>query len=71
MYLNIIRLAVAESFGVEQSVVENWVRTDGLTAIEDRGRLLFDRRRVVDWAATRGLVAKAGFLAPERPTMIL
>ena len=65
MYLNIIQLA--ESFGVEESVVESWVRKDGLTAIEDRGRLLFDRRQVVDWAAARGLVAKAGFLAPVRP----
>jgi len=65
MYLNIIQLA--ESFGVEESVVESWVRKDGLTAIEDRGRLLFDRRQVVDWATTRGLVAKAGFLAPVRP----
>ena len=65
MYLNIIQLA--ESFGVEESVVESWVRKDGLTAIEDRGRLLFDRRQVVDWATARGLVAKAGFLAPVRP----
>lgn len=65
MYLNIIQLA--QSFGVEENVVEGWVRKDGLPAIEDRDRLLFDRRQVVDWAATRGLVAKAGFLAPVRP----
>ena len=65
MYLNIIQLA--ESFGVEEHVVESWVRSEGLPAIEDRGRLLFDRRQVVDWAATRGRVAKAGFLAPMHP----
>lgn len=61
MYLNIIQLA--ESFGVEESVVENWVHNDGLPVIEDRNRLLFDRSQVVNWAAERGLAAKAGFLA--------
>jgi PTS system nitrogen regulatory IIA component len=61
MYLNIIQLA--ESFGVDENVVEGWVRKEGLPAIEDRDRLLFDRRQVVDWAAARGLAAKAGFLA--------
>src|ERR1035441_6113641 len=64
MYLNIIQLA--ESFGVEESVVESWVRKEGLPAIEDRDRLLFDRSQVVDWAAARGLAAKAGFLAAGR-----
>lgn len=66
MYLNVIQLA--ESFGVEENVVEGWVRNEGLPAIEDRGRLLFDRVQVVDWAAERGRVAKAGFLAPTRAT---
>jgi nitrogen PTS system EIIA component len=66
MYLNIIQLA--ESFGVEENVVEGWVRNDGLPAIKDRDRLLFDRAQVVDWAASRGLVARAGFLAPALPT---
>ncbi len=65
MYLNIIQLA--ESFGVEENVVESWVRKESLPAIEDRGRLLFDRGQVVAWAAERGRVAKAGFLAPTRP----
>jgi nitrogen PTS system EIIA component len=64
VYLNIIQLA--ESFGVEENVVEGWVRNESLPAIEDRGRLLFDRRQIVDWAAERGLVAKAGFLSPVR-----
>jgi PTS system nitrogen regulatory IIA component len=44
------------------------VRNEGLPAIEDRGRLLFDRVQVVAWAAERGHVAKAGFLAPSRAT---
>jgi PTS system nitrogen regulatory IIA component len=65
MYLNVIQLA--ESFGVEENVAVGWVRDEGLPAIEDRGRLLFDRAQVVAWAAERGLVAKAGFLAPGRP----
>ena len=64
MYLNVIQLA--ESFGVEESVVESWVRNEALPAIEDRGRLLFDRGQVVAWAAERGLAAKAGFLATAR-----
>jgi PTS system nitrogen regulatory IIA component len=68
MYLNIIQLA--ESFGVEESVVEGWVRDEGLVAIKDRDRLLFDRNQVVDWAAARGLAAKAGFLAAVRSTKL-
>jgi len=63
MYLNIIQLA--ESFGVEESVVAGWVRNEGLPAIEDRNRLLFDRNQVVDWAAARGMAEKVGFLAPR------
>lgn len=62
MFLNIIQLA--ESLGVEESVVEGWVRNDGLPCIHDRGRMLFDRVQVTAWAAERGLAAKAGFLAP-------
>ena len=61
MYLNVIQLA--ESFGVEENVVEGWIRNDSLPAIQDRGRLLFDRAQVIAWAADRGLAAKAGFLA--------
>lgn len=63
MYLNLIQ--IAESFGVSESVVEGWIRTEGLPHTPDRGRLLFDRAQVADWAARRGLVAQAGFLAPE------
>ncbi len=68
MYLNIIQLA--ESFGVEENVVEGWVRNEGLMAIKDRDRLLFDRNQVVDWAAARGLAAKAGFLAAGGPAKL-
>jgi PTS system nitrogen regulatory IIA component len=63
MYLNLIQ--IAESFGVAESVVEDWIRTEGLPHTPDRGRLLFDREQVANWAATRGLAARAGFLAPE------
>jgi PTS system nitrogen regulatory IIA component len=65
MYLNVVQLA--ESFGVEERTVENWVRDEGLPHVQDRGRLLFDRAQVATWAAARGLASKAGFLAPERP----
>lgn len=68
MYLNIVQLA--ESFGVEENVVEDWVRKEGLPAIEDRDRLLFDRNQVLDWAAARGMAAKAGFLAAARSTRL-
>lgn len=64
MHLNVIQLA--ESFGVEESVVEGWVRNESLPAIEDRGRWLFDRAQVIAWATERGLAAKAGFLAQPR-----
>lgn len=63
MYLNLIQ--IAESFGVSEKVVEGWIRDEGLPHTPDRGRLLFDRAQVVQWAATRGLAAQAGFLAPE------
>lgn len=63
MYLNLIQLA--ESLGVSEKVVEGWIRNEGLPHTPDRGRLLFDRAQVAQWAATRGLAAQAGFLAPE------
>jgi len=65
MYLTLVQLA--ESLGVETRVVEGWIRNEGLPSITDRGRLLFDRAEVVTWAAARGLVSRAGFLAPEAP----
>jgi PTS system nitrogen regulatory IIA component len=63
MYLNLIQ--IAESFGVSESVEEGWIRDEGLPHTPDRGRLLFDRAQVADWAAARGLAAQAGFLAPD------
>ena len=63
MYLNLIQ--IAESFGVAEKVVEGWIRDEGLPHTVDRGRLLFDRAQVAQWAATRGLASQAGFLAPE------
>jgi PTS system nitrogen regulatory IIA component len=65
VYLNVVQLA--ESFGVAESVVEGWVRNEGLPHVPERGRLLFDRRQVAAWAAQRGLASKVGFLAPEVP----
>lgn len=67
MYLNLIQ--IAESFGVSESVVEGWIRDEGLPHTPDRGRLLFDRAQVAQWAATRGLATQAGFLAEEQPTL--
>jgi PTS system nitrogen regulatory IIA component len=67
MYLNLIQLA--ESFGVSERVVEGWIRHEGLPHTPDRGVLLFDRAQVAQWAATRGLAAKAGFLAPETSSL--
>lgn len=65
MYLNLVQ--IAESFGVSEKVVEDWIRAEGLPHTPDRGRLLFDRAQVAAWAATRGLAAQAGFLAPGNP----
>jgi len=65
MYLNLIQLA--ESLGVSEKVVEDWVHHEGLPHTLDRGRLLFDRTQVATWAASRGLAAQAGFLAPQTP----
>ena len=62
MYLNLTQ--IAESFGVSEKVVEDWMHNEGLPHTPDRGRLLFDRAQVANWAADRGLAAKVGFLAP-------
>src|ERR1044072_329218 len=65
MYLNVVQLA--ESFGVEESVIEGWVRDEGLPHVPERGRLLFDRPQVATWAAQRGLASKVGLLGPQPP----
>jgi PTS system nitrogen regulatory IIA component len=66
MYLN--QIQIAESFGVEEKIVEDWIRNEGLPHTVDRGRYLFDRVQVADWAAARGLAAQTGFLAPQAPS---
>lgn len=63
MYLNLIQ--VAESFGVSERVVEDWIRQHGLPHTRDRSRILFDRALVANWAASHGLAARTGFLAPK------
>jgi PTS system nitrogen regulatory IIA component len=63
MYLNLVQ--IAESFGVAEKVVEHWMRAEGLPHTLDRGRPMFDRAQVADWAAARGLASQVGFLAPE------
>ncbi len=65
MYLNLVE--IAESFGVSEKVIEDWIRTEGLPHIPERGRLLFDRAQVAHWAAARGLAAQVGFLANTNP----
>jgi PTS system nitrogen regulatory IIA component len=61
MYLNLVQ--IAESFGVSETMVEDWIRVEGLPHVPDRGRILFDRAQVAEWAAARGLAAQGGFLA--------
>lgn len=63
MYLNLVQ--IAESFGVAEKVIEDWMRAEGLPHTLDRGRPMFDRAQVTEWAAARGLSAQVGFLAPE------
>ncbi len=63
MYLNIIELA--ESLGVAEKVIQEWIRSEGLPCIRDGMRMSFDRAQVVEWAEGRGLAAKAGFLAAK------
>jgi nitrogen PTS system EIIA component len=60
---------LAESFGVAERVIEDWVRREGMPFIQDRGRLLFDRGQIVAWATERGLAAEAGFLASQQPAL--
>ena len=66
MYLNLVQ--IAESFGVAEKTVEDWIRADGMPHLEDRGRILFDRAQVSHWAAVHGLGGASGFLAPAAPT---
>ncbi len=65
MYLNLVQLA--ESFGVSEKIIADWIRAEELPHISERGRLLFDRAQVANWAAARGLAAQVGFLANTTP----
>lgn len=67
MYLNLIQ--IAESFGVSESTVEGWIRDESMPHTPDRGRILFDRSQVAQWAAARGLASRAGFLTLESPAL--
>lgn len=64
MYLKLVELA--ESFGVSEKLVLDWVRHEDLPHVVDRGALLFDRGQVARWAASRGLAAQTGFLASQK-----
>jgi PTS system nitrogen regulatory IIA component len=65
MYLNLIQ--IAESLGVSESMVTEWVRREGMPHVHDRGRILFEQAQVLEWAARRGLAANTGFLSEAAP----
>lgn len=67
MYINLTQ--IAESFGVSEHVVTEWVRKEGMPHVHDRDRLLFEKGPVMTWAARKGLAANAGFLAQPAPSM--
>jgi nitrogen PTS system EIIA component len=66
MYINLIQ--IAESFGVSEQVVTEWVRREGMPHVHDRDRILFERSQVMDWAARRGLGGLGGFLSEPAPS---
>lgn len=66
MYINLIQ--IAESFGVSEQVVTEWVRREGMPHVHDRDRILFERSQVMDWAARRGLGGLGGFLSEPTPS---
>lgn len=66
MYINLIQ--IAESFGVSEQVITEWVRTEGMPHVHDRDRILFERSQVMDWAARHGLGGQGGFLSEPAPS---
>ena len=66
MYINLIQ--IAESFGVSEQVVTEWVRREGMPHVHDRDRILFERSQVMDWAARRGLGGLGGFRSEPTPS---
>lgn len=67
MYINLIQ--IAESFGVSEHVITEWVRKDGMPHVHDRDRILFERSQVMDWAASHGLGLQGGFLSEPAPSL--
>jgi PTS system nitrogen regulatory IIA component len=67
MYLNLIQ--IAESFGVSEHVVTEWVRNEGMPHVHDRDRILFEQDQVMAWAARNGLAVNSGFLAQPTPAL--
>ncbi|SFJ90416.1 PTS system, nitrogen regulatory IIA component [Desulfomicrobium apsheronum] len=67
MYINLIQ--IAESFGVSEQVITEWVRKDGMPHVHDRDRILFERDAVMDWAASHGLGIQGGFLSEPAPSL--
>lgn len=67
MHLN--RQQLAESFGVSEEVVEEWLRYENLPHTIDRDRPVFRRDKVAGWAKARGLTAVSGFLAKAEPAL--
>jgi PTS system nitrogen regulatory IIA component len=66
MYINLIQ--IAESFGVSEQVVTEWVRKEGMPHVHDRDRILFERSQVMNWAASHGLGVQGGFLSEPAPS---
>lgn len=66
MYINLIQ--IAESFGVSEQVVTEWVRKEGMPHVHDRDRILFERSQVMNWAASHGLGVQGGFLSEPVPS---
>ncbi len=69
MYLNLIQ--IAESLGVSEGVITDWVRKEGMPHVHDRGRIRFEQAQGMEWAATRGLATRTGFLSEPTPTQAL
>lgn len=67
MYINLIQ--IAESFGVSEHVIMEWVRKEGMPHVHDRDRILFERSQVMDWAASHGLGGQGGFLSEPAPSL--
>ncbi|MEJ5237202.1 MAG: excisionase family DNA-binding protein [Limisphaera sp.] len=61
---------IAESLGVSEGVIEDWIRHERMPHMRDGNRVLFDRAEVLQWAAARGLAPRAGFLVTENGPLV-